>query len=178
MRFEALFAHYVYKIPSKSLVHMKHTFLVNVVEVKCDLSGTSISSIQLKRKIRKGMSLEKIIGKKEDLWYIFYNGLEKKTGFCCFLTVQSPDQGKIFYFSWHFEDVINNLETMRSPACFILKIVILLSSRIWVTHYPLCYWSTTQVGVVSDSLPFFWNLFLPTVFPHPELIWGLVPSLI
>lgn len=66
MRFEALFVRYVYKIPSGSTVHMKHTFLVNMVEVKCDLSGTSVGSIQLKIKIRKGMSLEKIIGKKED----------------------------------------------------------------------------------------------------------------
>lgn len=33
------------------------------------------------------------------------------------------------------------------------------------------------MGVISDSLPFFWNPFLPTVFPLPELIWGLLPSL-
>lgn len=48
-------------------MHMKHAFLVNVVEVKSDLTGTSVGSIQLKRKLGKGMNLEKIIGEKEPL---------------------------------------------------------------------------------------------------------------
>lgn len=94
MRFEALFAHYVYKIPSKSLVHMKHTFLVNVVEVKCDLSGTSISSIQLKRKIRKGMSLEKIIGKKRGSMIYILQWTGKENRFLLFFNCTIPRPGK------------------------------------------------------------------------------------
>ena len=67
MRFKALFVHYVYTISTGFPVHTKHIFFVNVAEVRCDLSDTSVGSIQLKRKLRKGMNLEKIIGEKEVL---------------------------------------------------------------------------------------------------------------
>ena len=67
MRFKALFVHYVYTIPTGFPVHTKHVFFVNVAEVRCDLSDTSVGSIQLKRKFRKRMNLEKITGEKEVL---------------------------------------------------------------------------------------------------------------